>query len=318
MFSNEDDSVSICGLRLDGSISCKLAYINDPLYDMDTNVKVVWSGNQCKLIATRVIEPGEELLIAYGFGFWMDPLFPPHLLRQARLNYISRRSPEWEAWDVIIQESERLHAVPPSSALAVSPVPVPLSSWDASANPLAVFKRKLGPAGFLPYSPPTVISTAVPAPVVSINRTQVILDSLVELNSRVIANDPFIAMQRKFGNAAFWSQSSSLLPLPPVPTPVSTLSDISPSSLPILSAPQVVAPVIASSFYVRTYGSAFLDDDPPTYGSAFLDDAPSNSVVQSPSLIEVIDLVSSDSRSSGGDGGSTVSECDASVVSTDF
>jgi hypothetical protein len=90
---NHDGSIIYCALHIaTRNIICMAGYINDPLDDMRCNVRPVWHGNRCRIVAVRDIEPGEELLMAYGDTFWMRDIFPYTIIERAWENYGTRRT----------------------------------------------------------------------------------------------------------------------------------------------------------------------------------------------------------------------------------
>mmetsp|Transcript_2747 Transcript_2747/g.6435 ORF Transcript_2747/g.6435 Transcript_2747/m.6435 type:complete len:230 (+) Transcript_2747:213-902(+) len=50
--------------------SIKARYINDPLNEELTNCKYVPEGFRSAVVSTKIIEPGSELLVAYGDVYW--------------------------------------------------------------------------------------------------------------------------------------------------------------------------------------------------------------------------------------------------------
>jgi len=90
---NRDDSCIYCALSLGTrAILCMTAYINDPLNDMQCNVRSSWRGDKCRIIAVRDIEPMEEFKMAYGDIFWMRNIFPLNIIERAWENYGTRRT----------------------------------------------------------------------------------------------------------------------------------------------------------------------------------------------------------------------------------
>ncbi len=82
--SNHDDSVINCAFNITiNTLVCMAGYINDPLDDLRCNVRPVWNENRCRIVAVRDIEPGEELLMAYGDIFWMRDILPSALIERA-------------------------------------------------------------------------------------------------------------------------------------------------------------------------------------------------------------------------------------------
>jgi hypothetical protein len=85
---NHDDSVIYCAFNIaTNTLVCMAGYINDPLDDLKCNVRPVWHGNRCRVVAVRDIEPMEELLMAYGDIFWMRDIWPSELIERAWENY---------------------------------------------------------------------------------------------------------------------------------------------------------------------------------------------------------------------------------------
>ena len=85
---NHDDSVIYCAFNIaTNTLVCMAGYINDPLDDHKCNVRPVWHGNRCRIVAVRDIEEGEELLMAYGDIFWMRDIWPSELIERAWENY---------------------------------------------------------------------------------------------------------------------------------------------------------------------------------------------------------------------------------------
>jgi hypothetical protein len=82
-------------------IHCVAAYINDPLNDMECNVRPVWNGPRCRIVAVRDIDALEEFKMAYGDIFWMRDIFPYELLQQAYNNYATRRTNA--AWTAVLR-----------------------------------------------------------------------------------------------------------------------------------------------------------------------------------------------------------------------
>jgi hypothetical protein len=90
---NHDESVIYCAFSVHRNrMLCMAGYINDPLDDDQCNVRPVWRGNKCYIIATRDIQPGEELLMAYGATYWMRDCWDSYLIREAWDNYGLRRT----------------------------------------------------------------------------------------------------------------------------------------------------------------------------------------------------------------------------------
>jgi len=90
---NHDESIIYCAFSVHRNrMLCMAGYINDPLDDDQCNVRAVWRGHRCYIIATRDIEPGEELLMAYGSTYWMQDRWDSDLIREAWDNYGTRRT----------------------------------------------------------------------------------------------------------------------------------------------------------------------------------------------------------------------------------
>ena len=96
---NHDKSTIYCAFSIARNVMlCKCGYINDPLDDDKCNVRAVWRGNRCYIVATRDIEAGEELLMAYGDTYWMRDCWDSHLIKEAWENYGLRRTDHlWRA-----------------------------------------------------------------------------------------------------------------------------------------------------------------------------------------------------------------------------
>ena len=90
---NHDESIIYCAFSVHrNKMLCMMGYINDPLDDDRCNVRAVWRGNRCFIVATRDIRRGEELLMAYGAAYWMRDCWSSELIRQAWNNYGVRRT----------------------------------------------------------------------------------------------------------------------------------------------------------------------------------------------------------------------------------
>ena len=90
---NHDESIIYCAFSIGTSAMLSMmGYINDPLDDDQCNVRAVWRGNRCYIVATRDIEPGEELLMAYGASYWMRDVWESCIIRKAWDNYGIRRT----------------------------------------------------------------------------------------------------------------------------------------------------------------------------------------------------------------------------------
>jgi hypothetical protein len=90
---NHDESIIYCAFSVHRNrMLCMAGYINDPLDDDKCNVRAVWRGHRCFIVATRDIKKGEELLMAYGATYWMRDCWDSDLIRQAWNNYGTRRT----------------------------------------------------------------------------------------------------------------------------------------------------------------------------------------------------------------------------------
>jgi hypothetical protein len=99
---NHNDTHIYCAMLLGTrQIHCVAAYINDPLDDMQCNVRPIWNGPRCRIVTVRDIEPMEEFKMAYGDIFWMRDIFPLELLQKAWANYAVRRT--LADWNAVIQ-----------------------------------------------------------------------------------------------------------------------------------------------------------------------------------------------------------------------
>lgn len=96
---NHDGSIIYCAFHMaTRNILCMAGYINDPLDDLLCNVRPVWHGNRCRIVAVRDIEPREELLMAYGDIFWMRNIWSSDIIQQAWDNYgLNRTHAQWAA-----------------------------------------------------------------------------------------------------------------------------------------------------------------------------------------------------------------------------
>jgi hypothetical protein len=73
-----------------------MGYINDTLDDDQCNVRAVWRGSRCYIVATREIELKEEFLMAYGANYWMRDVWESFIIRKAWDNYgIRRTQTQW-------------------------------------------------------------------------------------------------------------------------------------------------------------------------------------------------------------------------------
>ena len=90
---NHDGSKIYCAFSLGTqAITCMMAYINDPLDDLMCNVRSIWNGHRCRIVAVRDIEANEEFKMAYGDTFWMRDIFPYTIIERAWENYGTRRT----------------------------------------------------------------------------------------------------------------------------------------------------------------------------------------------------------------------------------
>ena len=90
---NRDSSYIYCAFSIaTQAMLCMMGYINDPLDDTLCNVRPVWNGPQCDIVAVRDIDEKEELLMAYGDKFWMRLLWTSAIIKAAWDNYGLRRT----------------------------------------------------------------------------------------------------------------------------------------------------------------------------------------------------------------------------------
>ena len=96
---NHDDSIIYCAFHIPTqAMLCMAGYINDPLDDNLCNVRPIWNGNRCRIVAVRDIEPGEQLLMAYGDTYWMRDIWSSDIIGQAWDNYgLDRTNARWSA-----------------------------------------------------------------------------------------------------------------------------------------------------------------------------------------------------------------------------
>ena len=95
---NRDNSHIYCAFSIARNrMLCVSGYINDPLDDSKCNVRAVWRGARCMIVAVRDIEPGEELLMAYGEAYWMRLCWSSEIIQLAWDNYgLLRTNARWE------------------------------------------------------------------------------------------------------------------------------------------------------------------------------------------------------------------------------
>ena len=90
---NRDNSHIYCAFSISRNrMLCVTGYINDPLDDSQCNVRAVWRGSRCYIVAVRDIERGEELLMAYGELYWMRLFWSSDIIKAAWNNYGMRRT----------------------------------------------------------------------------------------------------------------------------------------------------------------------------------------------------------------------------------
>ena len=61
--------------------NCTGTSIDEASTEAEENCRFQVIHGQVMIIATRPIEPGEQLLIRYGYQYWMDSKWPPALLQ---------------------------------------------------------------------------------------------------------------------------------------------------------------------------------------------------------------------------------------------
>ena len=99
---NHDSSHIYCAFSIGTrTMLCMMGYTNDPLDDLMCNVRPVWNGDRCRIVATRDIVAGEEFLMAYGDIFWMRDIWPSGIIERAWQNYGTRRTNA--AWTEVYQ-----------------------------------------------------------------------------------------------------------------------------------------------------------------------------------------------------------------------
>ena len=99
---NHDRSHIYCAFSFGTrAMLCMMGYINDPLDDLMCNVRPVWNGDRCRIVATRDIVAGEEFLMAYGDSSWMRDIWPSGIIERAWQNYGTRRTNA--AWTEVYQ-----------------------------------------------------------------------------------------------------------------------------------------------------------------------------------------------------------------------
>jgi hypothetical protein len=90
---NHDSSYIYCAFSMNTrAMICMTGYINDPLDDSMCNVRPVWQGDTCYIVAVRDIQKGEELLMAYGAAYWMRLIWSSAIIKAAWDNYGVRRT----------------------------------------------------------------------------------------------------------------------------------------------------------------------------------------------------------------------------------
>ena len=90
---NRDNTHIYCAFSIARNrMLCVTGYINDPLDDSKCNVRAVWRGSKCYIVAVRDIERGEELLMAYGELYWMRLFWSSDIIKAAWNNYGMRRT----------------------------------------------------------------------------------------------------------------------------------------------------------------------------------------------------------------------------------
>ena len=99
---NADGKYVYCAIKPDTNVMKSVAgFINDPLDDSLCNVKAVWRGKVCSIVAVRDIEPDEELLMAYGEDYWCQDKWSIRIIYKAWDNYATRRTQK--KWQQVLQ-----------------------------------------------------------------------------------------------------------------------------------------------------------------------------------------------------------------------
>ena len=100
---NADGKYVYCAINPDTNVMKSVAgYINDPLDDSLCNVKAVWRGKVCNIVAVRDIEEGEELYMAYGEDYWCQDKWSIRIIYKAWDNYATRRTQH--KWQQVLQD----------------------------------------------------------------------------------------------------------------------------------------------------------------------------------------------------------------------
>ena len=110
---NAEGKYVYCALNPNtGEMKSVAGYINDPLDDSLCNVKAVWRGKVCTIVAVCDIEAGEELLMAYGEDYWCQDKWSIRIIYKAWDNYATRRTQR--IWQSVL-ESRRSQRIPDDS-----------------------------------------------------------------------------------------------------------------------------------------------------------------------------------------------------------
>eukprot|EP01036_Dinobryon_divergens_P033333 gene33333-43096_t len=131
--TNTDYQLDWGGILVDawvrGAVSCRAAYINDPLDEAIENVSFSRVGNAIHAVTVCDVTPQIEFGVAYGQDFWLEraPGLPAELFARARRRYELPGSRE--AWSAV--ESRRQVSLPPAPQ---SPCPLaPTQSISSSS-----------------------------------------------------------------------------------------------------------------------------------------------------------------------------------------
>ena len=137
---NHDSSHIYCAFSIGTrTMLCMMGYINDPLDDLMCNVRPVWNGDRCKIVATRDIVAGEEFLMAYGDISWMRDIWPSGIIERAWQNYGTRRTNA--AWTVVYQPRIARELESDSDASEVSEDEEWQDDWEDEEG--AVFRNRI-------------------------------------------------------------------------------------------------------------------------------------------------------------------------------
>ena len=170
---NADGKYVYCALNPNTGVMKSVAgYINDPLDDSLCNVKAVWRGKVCSIVAVRDIDEGEELYMAYGEDYWCQDKWSIRIIYKAWDNYAIRRTQK--KWQQVLQ-SRRSKQIPDDSdpddsseesegeegVVSRTPTSYRLI-WDQLdfSKPYFGEPHPFTPADLLPEAPPTITHCA--------------------------------------------------------------------------------------------------------------------------------------------------------------